>query len=434
MAAHLALIGSLGPELSRGLRQAPRTVDSEPVAPPPAEVPPLGSKVIEVGLELPAAALLEPEREATMLARGGERMARPDSRRAGLGGSDEVDLPAVNLAPRDDEAHLIPALRSRLERSQTARRRTGLQRRSPEDDQVTPKPTILTFVADGHGELAQTRRFAATNPSAGAWRSARAGRNGDSPTVRAASADGERKVVRSAGDRDRGPVGKHGEASSTRNTTGAGVFSGRAGTDDRNSARVAKGRILAVQGADSAPASRRGQHSDTADADQEVMSTKRSLLRASTAGGAIGQGRGGQQGPGATGSGGVVGSGSRATTLGSGSGPSTGIDPADARRRMYLRRLWSKIHGSWSARDFPKWAALKGLQGHAIVSFTVAADGSVGDVVLARPSGFSVFDSKMLAAVRRAAPFGPLPAELGTALRHQHAFVVSNPAVLPPRQ
>ncbi len=434
VAAHLALIGSLGPQLSRHLDEEPAAVAVQQVAPLPTKTVVAGPKLIDVGLELPpAAALSEPSRIATTHAQGGDRMARPDVRRAGRGGNDEVAVAAVNLAPRDDEAHLIPAMRSRLERSQTARHRTGSQRRSPEDDQVTPRPLVLTFVADGTGERQQTRRFARTDPSAGAWRSARAGRDGAPPARRPASEkDAERRVRTSAGAQDEGLVGKQGTASANRTTTGAGQYRGPAGLDDRSSARVAKGRVLAVQGANSAPADQRGEQSDTVDAEQEVMPRERALLRASTAGGKAGQGKGGQEGPGSTGSGGDTGPGSRATPLGSGPGHAAGVDPADLRRRVYLRQLWSKIHRSWSARDFPKWAALQGHQGHAIVSFRVAADGSVGSIVLSRRSGFSAFDNKMLAAVRRAAPFAPLPTGFGASLQHQHAFVVSNPAVLPP--
>ena len=56
---------------------------------------------------------------------GGASTPRPDTGRAGRGGDDEVAAPAVNLAPRDDEAHLAPELRSRIDRAQEARTRSG---------------------------------------------------------------------------------------------------------------------------------------------------------------------------------------------------------------------------------------------------------------------------------------------------------------------
>jgi TonB family protein len=74
----------------------------------------------------------------------------------------------------------------------------------------------------------------------------------------------------------------------------------------------------------------------------------------------------------------------------------------------------------------------EGRQGYTIVSFVVLRDGSVASVRVARPSGIAEFDAKMVQAVRRAAPFGPLPDDLAPALAHRHEFVVSNPAVRPP--
>jgi TonB family protein len=93
-----------------------------------------------------------------------------------------------------------------------------------------------------------------------------------------------------------------------------------------------------------------------------------------------------------------------------------------------------RIQGRWSADDFPRQAAIDGKQGHTIVSFTVLGDGSVVHVRVTRPSGFPDFDRKMLRAVMRAAPFGPLPHELGPVLHRTHDFVVSNPAVRPPHR
>ena len=91
------------------------------------------------------------------------------------------------------------------------------------------------------------------------------------------------------------------------------------------------------------------------------------------------------------------------------------------------------MQSSWDASSFPKWAALEGRGGSTIVSFVVQADGSVSNVVTARPSGFPDFDARMRAAVRRAAPFGTPPSDLRAPFRHSHEFVVTNPAVRPKR-
>lgn len=193
-------------------------------------------------------------------------------------------------------------------------------------------------------------------------------------------------------------------------------------------------RPMTVRGDESSPSNERGVQQDDTDAEQEVVAPDTSPLRASTAGGREGVGRGGTEGGGTPGAGASQGTGSRAHAYGSGGGTGIGIDPADARRRMYLRWLWARIQGSWSTNDFPKQAALEGKQGHAIVSYTVMPNGSVTNVRISRPSGFPDFDRKMVRAVMRAAPFGPLPAELGPVLHRTHEFIVSNPAVTPPHR
>jgi TonB family protein len=115
--------------------------------------------------------------------------------------------------------------------------------------------------------------------------------------------------------------------------------------------------------------------------------------------------------------------------MGSGNGRGVAIDPADARRRSYLRGVWGKIDRSWSASSFPKWAALEGRGGYTIVSFVIGPRGEVSRVSLARRSGYPGFDAAMRAAVQQAAPFGPPPDDLAPPFRHQHDFVVKNPAV-----
>ena len=90
----------------------------------------------------------------------------------------------------------------------------------------------------------------------------------------------------------------------------------------------------------------------------------------------------------------------------------------------------SKVHPLW-ANAFPKWAIAEGLQGTAIVTFTIEADGSVSSATVSRPSGVAEFDANVRAAVLRAAPFGPLPASLGPRFRWSMPFVAKNEAVRP---
>ena len=60
--------------------------------------------------------------------------------------------------------------------------------------------------------------------------------------------------------------------------------------------------------------------------------------------------------------------------------------------------------------DFPRQLAIRLEQGVTVVSFVVAADGRVIDGPrVVKSSGFAEFDSAALHAVRRAAPFPPMP-------------------------
>jgi protein TonB len=67
-------------------------------------------------------------------------------------------------------------------------------------------------------------------------------------------------------------------------------------------------------------------------------------------------------------------------------------------------------------RTFPPEARDKGITGTAIVRFTVTSSGSVSAASLAKSSGAGVLDQAAVAMVRRASPFPPIPAGLGSSL------------------
>lgn len=76
----------------------------------------------------------------------------------------------------------------------------------------------------------------------------------------------------------------------------------------------------------------------------------------------------------------------------------------------YPGKVASKLR---RALRYPRAAQKDRLKGQAVVSFTVAANGSVGSVRIARSSGSPILDKAALEAVRRAAPFSPIPAAAG---------------------
>ena len=215
---------------------------------------------------------------------------------------------------------------------------------------------------------------------------------------------------------------------------GVGVRAGEAGTRHSEAARIAKGRPAVAEGPPTITAAFRGRPNDTVDSDQEVASLVRSQVHASFAGGLVGEGRGGSNGPGADpGAGGAQGRGSTSRALGSGDGDVFDWYTSDPMLVPYFRKIHAKVDPLW--RDaFPKSALLELKQGTVIIEFTIAADGSAKVTwPPLRPSGVEEFDWNCAEAIRRASPFEPIPAalrEMGrSSLRIRAPFVAKNPVV-----
>ena len=85
-------------------------------------------------------------------------------------------------------------------------------------------------------------------------------------------------------------------------------------------------------------------------------------------------------------------------------------DPGNAKVSNYPGKIAARLR---RALRYPREARRDRLRGTAVVSFTVSRSGSVSGVRLARSSGFAVLDAAARDAVRRAAPFPPIPAGAG---------------------
>jgi TonB family protein len=349
---------------------------------------------------------------------GGSTVARLDTGTPGRGGDVSTSAQALNLADEDDRMRLSPDLLNRLDRDQIQRLRVARARQSWEDRRSTTHPTELTLVVTGPARRLERRPSSPADPSRGALESPSASIAGGEL---GSGAPGEADAQQNAGGARLG---------STRGAPGAGVADGAPGSDHRPSAAIGSARPDVTRAPVAVPATDPARPRDDVDSDQEVATTVKSLLHASTAGGAAGEGQGGNGGGGEAGAGGAAGAGSRTRPMGVGDGEIFDFWTSDPRLVPYFRQLHAKIDPLW-VNAFPRSALLELKQGTVILQFTVSAEGRVSvQWPPLRPSGVDEFDRNCADAVRRAAPFPPIPASLGVAsLTIRAPFVASNPIV-----
>jgi len=96
--------------------------------------------------------------------------------------------------------------------------------------------------------------------------------------------------------------------------------------------------------------------------------------------------------------------------------PSAAIGATEAAREQSRRSaredyLWQVVRKLSQAR-FTTEANQARAQGMVVTRLTVARDGRLLALALARSSGSSALDARMLETIRRAAPFAPLPADI----------------------
>jgi TonB family protein len=95
----------------------------------------------------------------------------------------------------------------------------------------------------------------------------------------------------------------------------------------------------------------------------------------------------------------------------------------------YFRALYARV---LARVRWPRALALAFEQGEVVVAFTLNRDGSVADVRVSRSSGFAEFDDAVVAAIRTASPFGPVPASIAegrSGVRVNAPFVFDNPLI-----
>ncbi len=396
---------------------ANRAQPVEPAAPPgsgaiPVELPSAGEGALE---ETPVDVPPDPEGDPPRVT-AGDDVPRLDRARTGRGGDPTEPEPALNLADDDERLRLSPDPLNRLDRNQLQRLRVARARASWEDRRSTTHPAELTLVVMGSGHVHERRPSSAEDPSRGALVS-------PPSSVRGAA------LGFAEGGDDASGVG--GETRGSRESSpGRGLFEGRPGRDHRPSAPVASARPAVDRGPVAMPAADRARPTDDVDGAQEVATTVRALVHASSAGGWSGEGQGGTSGGGEAGAGGVAGDGSRAAPLGAGTGDVFDYWTSDPRLLPYFRRLHAKIDPLW-ADAFPKSALLDLQQGTVILEFTVYADGHAAvSWPPLRPSGIDAFNRNCAEAIRKASPFPPIPRQLGVTELHVRApFVANNPVV-----
>lgn len=379
---------------------------------------------VEVELSLPeVAASGRDDQLATSLpapldtALGGRHAPRPDMEKAGRGGERTSAEAAQNLASSIDPLALERDPETQRDRSQVSRLRTAWQRESRDDRRATPTPMELTFLATGAGRVRARRAYSPTDPARGvssggeaSTRGSRVGGQSSPPTADGAEPDSALGGATAGGERER---------------LGQGAPEGRAAPEFHAQARVLSARPLVPAARAAVPSEKVGRPNDTLDSSQEVAARVSSLLQASSAGGEVGPGVGGEPFGGAPGARGAQGIGSRSSPSGAGYGRDFADDPGFSGYSRALRSQLARV----LANAFPEWAIIAGRGGHVIFEMTLRTDGRPLSVRVVRPSGVREYDQNVLAAVRAVPSFGTLPEAFGASAQFRVSWDAINPAV-----
>ncbi len=157
----------------------------------------------------------------------------------------------------------------------------------------------------------------------------------------------------------------------------------------------------------------------TARPGQVIEGAIQQMIRGGGARQAVGTGIGGISSPGTLPS----------TPSGSGSLVELLSDPRGVDFRPYLTQILAAVRRNWLA-VIPESARLGMSRGRTLIQFSVARNGSVPKLVIARSSGTPPLDRAAVAGISASNPFPPLPGEyLGQDIRLQFTFLynIRNP-------
>jgi TonB family protein len=399
--------------LARSLRDTPPAPSLRP-APVPVELEAdlALPEMAAFGSESNAPSALPPPLEVTT---GGRHAPRPDLEVGGRGGERTSADPATNLASSIDPIALERDPETQRDRSQVSRLRTASFRESRDDRRATPTPMDLTFLATGNGHVRARRAFSETDPARGIV-------SGDVASALGSKAGGQGAT--DTGAQAEAALGaKVAGTDSTR--FGRGAPDGGEEQEFHTAARVLFARPLVPAARAAVPTETRGRPNDTLDSSQEVAAKVSSLLQASSAGGEVGPGVGGDRGGAAPGAFGASGLGSRSSPSGAGFGKDFADDPGFSGYSRALRAQLSRV----LAKSFPDWAIEQGRGGHVIFEMTLSAAGKPTGVRLVRASGVGEYDENVLRAVRGVASFGRLPQGFGAPAQFRVSWDALNPVV-----
>lgn len=406
--------------LSGGAWLLARSLSGSPT--PPAAKPVPTAVELEADVALPEVAALGPEAaEPSSLppplevTQGGRHAPRPDLDTPGRGGERTSAEQATNLTSSIDPIALERDPETERDRSQVSRLRTARFRESREDRRATPTPMELTFLATGAGHVRARRAFSASDPARGIVSGTEASTPGTKVGGQGATTTGAEPDAAVGG-----PV-----AGSDAARLGQGAPDGRDAQEFHAAARVLFARPLVPAARASVPAEFQGRPNDSVDSNQEVAAKVSSLLHASSAGGEVGPGVGGERGGSAPGAFGTSGMGSRSSPSGSAFGKDFADDPGFSGYSRALRSQLSRV----LAKAFPDWAIEQGRGGHVIFDMTLNAAGKPTGVRLVRPSGVGEYDDNVLRAVRAVSSFGRLPQGFGAPAQFRVSWDALNPVV-----